>query len=187
MRNFIDIVLSESSQDVFDLISGQTWESAEQLLIALRDGGVVPLGGGSQARVYAHGTDAVVKVYKPDAAYDAFLNYCQAHTGNAHLPQIEDRRAFASGGGIVIMERLTALSHDEFYGLEGLLNYASIVEQAEPVDTDLQIAAEFEKHHASLANVISDLVALGRYDLDMSPGNIMRRQNVIVITDPLID
>lgn len=176
--------------------------------------GFSSLGEGAFAHVYYHpNLDYVLKVFnRLDYGYLTFLRYAMANQGNPALPKIigqpkklstdkksdPELRALADWY-FVRMERLEPLDispASEFFG--GMIQFVNkvVLRRTTSDDPKLMVTAEtlkriqtWEAGFPELAQVMRDLEELtergGEFGFDLHEGNLMKRGNQIVVTDPL--
>jgi len=166
---------------------------AEYLLLKA---GYKRLGDGYFAKVYGRAdADHVLKLFKSrDTAYMAFVNMVMKNP-NPHFPAFKGKMMKVTNDYYAIrMERLTPLPDNtplgpSFLLAAHMLKYILMVSGDE--DYQDEVYADFmEKLEDTQPGITQacDLIGnklLPTYLLDLHSANIMQRDNVIVITDPV--
>lgn len=169
----------------------------------LKDNNYYRIGEGSYGEIYSRtGEPFVLKLFqRNDKAYILFVNFCLANLGDKHLPKFKGKLINLNSDFCAI--RIEILSeypygqhsvtlnylYDYFdYALRGLsasyivnkLKYdyedydEYVIKSNEDITTTLFKLASYTNEHS------------GRFKNDLLNNNIMRRNNVLVITDPLM-
>ncbi len=157
----------------------------------LTDHGFKKLGSGLYGTVWTDGSRAVVKIFRNDACYVDFANFCRRNRGNEHLPRITKVYPFRNGG-VVFMEHLTKLHASYRNEVKRMHNYLAYcrykyhdVMYAKYYSTEN--AEKFEDDCPSLAVVLRKIALecnVAGCSADLHAANVMMRGEVLVITDP---
>lgn len=114
MRQFIDLITEgwKDEKSKIDAIDGQRWDHLEELFASK---GFVPIGNGLHGRVYGSDTyPYVVKLFRNDAAYEAFLSFA-AQNPNPHYAKARGKVKTISDEGdyrIIRLEKLLPASKE---------------------------------------------------------------------------
>lgn len=137
------------------------------------------LGFGYYAQVYARPQDDyVVKIFREDPGYAAFLHYVKKNANNPYVPKLKGKIIkLPNDYSIVRLEKLKRLNIDLFKKIE----FAAFNE------FDKHTVAEIEGQYPGLISFIRSLrkqAAQSKYEFDLNPNNIMMRGDTPVVTDP---
>jgi hypothetical protein len=137
------------------------------------------IGAGYYAYVYARPQDNyVIKIFREDPGYAAFLNYITKNANNPYVPKLKGKIIkLPNKYSIVRLEKLTRIDIDLFKKIE----YAAFNE------FDKQTIAEIEGQHPGLLDFVRSLRTLASHSnvgFDLNRSNIMMRGDTPVITDP---
>jgi hypothetical protein len=137
------------------------------------------IGSGYYAYVYARPQDNyVIKIFREDPGYAAFLNYITKNANNPYVPKLKGKIIkLPNKYSIVRLEKLTRIDIDLFKKIE----YAAFNE------FDKQTIAEIEGQHPGLLDFVRSLRTLASHSnvgFDLNRSNIMMRGDTPVITDP---
>ena len=188
-------ILNES--EVLDEITRpNSIENAEEVL---KKAGYEKLGEGYYAAVYAKGdADHVLKLFSVrDTSYPNFVNMT-IQNPNIHFPKFKGKMMKVTNEYYAIrMEMLTRFGEATGDGpiLEKIKNYIygyatygrsySDNIRGQQVIKEIDQFEEMQPGIKKACELIADMIANGYVGLDLHAGNIMRRGNTIVFTDPV--
>ena len=155
-----------------------------------------PFGQGAYASVFQHPTypNIVVKVYRKDRGYEAYLAWCAKNKRNKYVPKfIGKARVFWDSDhnyiGVVFMEKLTSLTQRDLQTF-GRKIQKTMKDLGDVVSGDLH----FDRDEWSLLAVHHpdpDLRAFSAFmrenweQEDIKRDNLMKRGDQLVFIDPL--
>lgn len=151
----------------------------------LKTRGYTPLGNGAFGIAFkSPHLDYVIKIFKNDAAYLAFVEYCLTRS-SPHLPKFRGKPLSIDGEHFLVrMEMLTPYNQ----GNKLLLDISRMCEFFENGGSPSTIKSPIDKNiyrkHKSLFDVCYDLFKNTQYTYDIHEGNLMMRGDTIVIVDP---
>lgn len=163
---------------------------AEYYVRALRDQGFEfeSLGSGLYAHVLAHPrADYVVKIFKNDAGYDQYLQYIMQLRGNPHVPKLRGKVIkLPENFRVVRMERLDGFDtkNPQQRHVFNMIDYI-ISNDGRDRQQYQSVVAEISEKYPQIMAVLEKLKQHGAYELDFGISNLMFRNGVPVITDPL--
>jgi hypothetical protein len=150
----------------------------------LRTNGWKRLGGGQAGTVYHNGKHPnVVKVFMRDSEYLKYFMYVKDHQDNPHVPKVRGKTMRVGTEGLAVrMEPLTPLQGD----YDPLIR--KYIDPKLPFNIDYLLAPDntewLAAHYPYFLKLIQDIFELSD-TLDWHSANLMKRGNVLVITDPL--
>lgn len=151
----------------------------------LTDNGFKKLGTGSFGTVFeSPNYPWVFKLFYNDPAYFKFFEFARANQSNPYLPTIKGKYIRLNKGVYVIrLEKLEKLGYNsprEFPALDHLLNIITAADFKREM-------AQVKKIDPKLADTIGQISKLlgNDFEFDLHSGNLMKRGNQLVITDPI--
>jgi hypothetical protein len=137
------------------------------------------IGSGYYAQVYARPQDNyVIKIFRDDPGYAAFLRYVTKNANNPYVPKLKGKVVnLPNKHSLVRLEKLKRIDVDLFKQIE----YAAFNPHDKP------LVNELNEKYPGLLDFVYSLRALANKDgvgLDLNRNNMMMRGDTPVITDP---
>lgn len=154
------------------------------------------LGSGLYGVVFEKpGTNFVYKLFDvDDTGYKAYLNFAQQNQNNIHIPKIGKPLKLKIGSinaYLVKLERLEEVNLSNPQHEQQYKKIIAIISSLEKIKTNnpmrsgaMNFLKKVDKTDPDLVNIIEDINDISPSEMDMHPGNVMMRGNVIIITDP---
>lgn len=169
----------------------------------LTEKGFITLGNGAFGLVFTHpNLDYVIKVFKDDKAYEGFIKFCQEHPNLIHLPKFRGRLIKIDKKHMGIrMEKLKPGEYTDFQYRYMIEEFSKDSQSPEEYikdkvrysnDSDFGIQSrvimkaniEWIKTQPGLLETVELIRESCRWNMDLHPGNMMFRGQMLVITDP---
>jgi hypothetical protein len=159
------------------LVFPERYSNVEQ---AMESAGYSRLGKGSYGMVWHKpGQTSVVKLFRQDRGYEAFVRYCRKQRDNPHVPRFSSNILDVYDYKMIRIERLSKMgsspTNDRIHN--SISGFFYCWNQTEKMMTYIKKRPKLEK-------VLIDVKSLG-CTIDMHMGNMMLRGRTVVITDPL--
>lgn len=201
--------LNELDLDGYKYIKNNDWGYPNNLLDYLSEHNFKRMGKGFFSEVWASETENfVVKINMGkyyDENYLKFIEYCHKNKGNKHLPKIGKIKTLQTIDGknfyILFIEKLIPI-HASDIGFDSSTDYNNFMidictsYQNHKNDLDILISDycdhyniyydSYRKQIKELVKIYSDMMErVGKDNMDMETKNVMKRGNILIITDPV--